>query len=60
MAAVKVSHGASKDMYAAAAKAEVLKEEYEEETAKFEACQVSATCFLCVLLNRLYHTLEKY
>lgn len=42
LAAVKVSHGANKDMYAAAAKAETLKEEYEEETAKFEACQVSA------------------
>ena len=41
MAAVKVSHGASKDMYAAAAKAESLKDEYEEETAKFETCQVS-------------------
>lgn len=27
-------------MLTAAAKAETLKEEYEEETAKFEACQV--------------------
>lgn len=40
LAAVKVSHGANKDMLTAAAKAETLKEEYEEETAKFEACQV--------------------
>ena len=36
-----MSHGANKDMLAAAAKADALKEEYEEETAKFEACQVS-------------------
>lgn len=28
-------------MVAAATKAETLKDEYEEETAKFEACQVS-------------------
>ena len=41
LAAVKVSHGANKDMLAAAAKAESLKDEYEEETAKFETCQVS-------------------
>ena len=41
MAAVKVSHGASKDMLAAAAKADALKAQYEEETTKFEACQVS-------------------
>ncbi len=41
LAAVKVSHGANKDMLAAAAKAETLKEEYEEQTAKFESCQVS-------------------
>ena len=41
MAAVKVSHGANKDMLAAAAKADTLKTEYEEETGKFEACQVS-------------------
>ena len=45
LAAVKVSHGANKDMLAAAAKADALKEEYEEETTKFEACQVST--FLC-------------
>lgn len=36
-----MSHGANKDMLAAAAKADTLKTEYEEETAKFEACQVS-------------------
>ena len=41
MAAVKVSHGASKDMVAAAGKADALKAQYEEETNKFEACQVS-------------------
>ena len=41
MAAVKVSHGANKDMLAAAAKVVALKDEYEEETAKFETCQVS-------------------
>lgn len=28
-------------MVTAATKAEALKDEYEEETAKFEACQVS-------------------
>ncbi|XP_015778919.1 PREDICTED: rho GTPase-activating protein 44-like [Acropora digitifera] len=39
MAAVKVSHGASKDMVAAAGKADALKAQYEEETNKFEACQ---------------------
>ena len=39
-AAVKVSHGASKDMLAAAAKADALKEQHEEEQAKFENCQV--------------------
>ena len=43
MAAVKVSHGANKDMLTAAAKADALKVEYEEETAKFETCQVSTT-----------------
>ena len=41
MAAVKVSHGANKDMSAAAAKAGELKFQYVEETTKFEACQVS-------------------
>ena len=41
MAAVKVSHGASKDMVAAAGKADALKAQYEEETNKFAACQVS-------------------
>ena len=45
LAAVKVSHGANKDMLAAAAKADALKEEYEEETAKFEACQVSTLLY---------------
>lgn len=40
MAAVKGAHGASKDMYAAASKADSLKDELEEETAKFESCQV--------------------
>ena len=44
-----MSHGANKDMMAAAAKADALKEEYEEETAKFEACQVSTLLPYCRL-----------
>ena len=40
-----MSHGANKDMLAAAAKADALKEEYEEETTKFEACQVSTLLY---------------
>ena len=40
-----MSHGASKDMLAAAAKADALKADYEEETNKFEACQVSVFFF---------------
>ena len=36
-------------MMAAAAKADALKEEYEEETAKFEACQVSTLLPYCRL-----------
>ena len=40
-------------MLAAASKAEVLKVEYEEETAKFEACQVSVPA-----LNQFYVTDE--
>ena len=47
MAAVKVSHGASKDMFAAAGKADALKAQYEEETNKFEACQVSDIIVIC-------------
>ncbi|XP_031558625.1 rho GTPase-activating protein 44-like [Actinia tenebrosa] len=43
MAAVKGAHGASKDMWAAASKADSLKDELEEETAKFEGCQDSFT-----------------
>ena len=41
-------------MMAAAAKADALKEEYEEETAKFEACQVSTLLPYCRL--RLFFT----
>lgn len=37
---------------AAAAKADTLKEEYEEETAKFEACQVSNE--FCILLTDFF------
>lgn len=51
-AAVKVSHGASKDMLAAASKADALKDEYEEETAKFEACQDTLTTELLKFVSR--------
>lgn len=46
-----MSHGANKDMLAAAAKADALKAEYEDETAKFEACQVSTPCVTQPLAN---------
>ncbi|XP_068673991.1 rho GTPase-activating protein 44-like isoform X2 [Montipora foliosa] len=52
MAAVKVSHGASKDMLAAAAKADALKADYEEETNKFEACQDILTTELLKFVSR--------
>ena len=58
MAAVKVSHGANKDLFAAAAKAETLKEEYEEETAKFEACQVSNEFYIDLIDPNLSHACE--
>jgi len=52
MAAVKVSHGANKDMLTAAAKADALKVEYEEETAKFETCQDTLTTELLKFVSR--------
>ena len=58
LAAVKVSHGANKDLFAAAAKADTLKEEYEEETAKFEACQVSSEFYRHLMDSILSHALE--
>jgi len=58
LAAVKVSHGANKDFHVAAAKADTLKEEYEEETAKFEACQVSTEFYTHLMDSILSHALE--
>lgn len=52
MAAVKVSHGASKDMVAAAGKADALKAQYEEETNKFEACQDTLATELLKFVSR--------
>ncbi|PFX20211.1 rho GTPase-activating protein 44-like isoform X1 [Stylophora pistillata] len=51
-AAVKVSHGSSKDMQAAANKADALKDEYEEETSKFETCQDTLTTELLKFVAR--------